>query len=81
MTAEDLLTLIRRQPFVPFVLVTTDGTRYEIPSPEFVTPLQNDVIVGMPASPVDTFPESTVRLSLDQVRRLEIPGPGGKVGG
>jgi hypothetical protein len=81
MITQDLLMLIRQRPFVPFVLVTRDGTRYEIPRPEFLTPLQKDVIIGMPASPVEKFPESTVRVSLDQVQRLEIPRPDGRLGG
>jgi hypothetical protein len=80
MLTQDLLKLIRQRSFVPFVLVTKDGRHYEIPSPEFLTPLQHDVIIGIPASPVDAMPESTVCLPVEQVQRVETLGPAGKVG-
>jgi len=72
MSSEDLFKLIRRRPFVPFVVVTTDGTRYEIRHPEFLMPLRHHVIIGVPANPGDTVPDTSVYLSLLHLQRVEI---------
>jgi hypothetical protein len=79
MTAEDLLKLICQRPFIPFVIVTRDGTRYEIRRPQFVMPLRQHVIIGMPANPEDEIADITVHLLLEQVQRLEIGEGDGKV--
>lgn len=72
MSADDLLKLIHRLPFVPFVIVTTDATRYEIRHPEFLMPSRHHVIIGVPASPVEAVPETSAYLSLLHVQRVEI---------
>ena len=77
MSADDLLKHVRRRPFVPFVVVTTDGTRYEIRHPEFLMPLRRHVILGVPASPVDAVPDTSVYLSLLHLQRVEIQEPAG----
>jgi hypothetical protein len=40
----------RRQPFEPFALVTTDGSRYEVTHPELVMPTLSEVVVGVPGA-------------------------------
>jgi hypothetical protein len=72
MSTADLLKLIRRRPFVPCVIMTTDGTRYEIRHPEFLMPLRHHVIIGVPASPVDAVPDTSVYLSLRHVQRVDV---------
>jgi hypothetical protein len=75
MSAEDLLKLVRQRPFVPFVVVTTDGTRYEIRHPEFLMPLRRHVIIGVPSAPAEGVPETSVYLSLLHVQRVDIREP------
>jgi hypothetical protein len=75
MSADELQQHMRRRPFVPFVVVTTDGTRYLIPHPEFLMPTKRSVVIGVPATPGDTVPEATVYLSLLHLQRVEIQEP------
>jgi hypothetical protein len=78
MTADDLLKRIRQRPFVPFVVVTTDGTRYEIRHPELLMPLKRYVIIGVPAGPDEEVADQPVHLSLLHLQRLEFQEPAGR---
>jgi hypothetical protein len=72
MTADDVRSHLRQRPFVPFVVVTTDGTRYRIPHPEFLMPLKRHVIIAVPAN---AEPETSVYLSLLHQKRIEVQEP------
>jgi hypothetical protein len=71
MGSDDLLTALRRRPFVPFRLVTTDGTGYEIRHPEWLMPGKRSVLIGVHAQPDDPAYDQFVILSLLHVQRLE----------
>jgi hypothetical protein len=71
MSADDLREHLRRRPFIPFVVVTTDGTRYKVPHPEFMMPLKRHVIIAKG----DTDPDTSVYLSLLHVQRVEVQEP------
>ena len=75
MSADDLLERIRRRPFIPFVLVATDGTRYEIRHPELLMPGRRYVTIGIPARPEEAVADRTVLLSLLHLQRLETQEP------
>ena len=77
MSADDLLERIRHRPFVPFVLVTTDGTRYEIRHPELLMPGRRYVIIGIPARPDEAVADRSVYLSLLHLQRVEVQEPAG----
>jgi hypothetical protein len=77
MSADDLQKHMRQRPFVPFVVVTTDGTRYEIRHPEFLMPTKRSVVIGVSAAPRDTVPDTTVYLSLLHLQRVEVQEPAG----
>jgi hypothetical protein len=77
MAAGDLLKHIRQRLFLPFIVVMTDGTRYEIRHPEFLMPLRRHLLIGVPASPEETVPDTSVYLSLLHVQRVEIQEPAG----
>lgn len=77
MSADDLLERIRQRPFVPFVLVCTDGTRYEIRHPELLMVGRRHVVIGVPAQPGEAVFERTVYLALLHVQRLEVQEPAG----
>jgi hypothetical protein len=71
MTDRDLLAVIQRRPFVPFKLVTTDGTAYEIRHPEMLTPGRRSALIGLPDDPNYPAFDLTVTVSLQHVLRLE----------
>jgi hypothetical protein len=49
MAPADLHTLLRAQPFVPFRIVTSDGTTYEVRHPELVMVGLASTIIGYPS--------------------------------
>lgn len=78
MSADDLLKRLRERPFVPFVVVTTDGTRYAIRHPEMLLPARRYVAIGVPATSGDDVPDQIVHLSLLHVQRIEFAETAGK---
>jgi hypothetical protein len=46
MGATDLLAALRRKPFEPFRIVTSDGVNYEIRHPDLVMVTMTGAIVG-----------------------------------
>ena len=71
MTVMDFLSMTRRRPFVPFRVVTTDGTIYEVEHPDLVLVGVGSVIIGYP-SPEEPHAYSRYDIvSLRHVIRLE----------
>jgi hypothetical protein len=75
MSADELLEHVRRRPFVPFVVVTTDGTRYEIRHPELLMPGRRHVIIGIPRRAEEPIMDRSVYLSLLHLQRIELETP------
>jgi hypothetical protein len=75
MSADDLLERVCQRPFIPFMVVTTDGTRYEVRHPEMLMPGRRFVTIGIPADPTQAVADRTVILSLLHLQRLEIQEP------
>jgi len=75
MSHNDLRGYLRRLPFVPFTIVTTDGTRYPIRNPELVVPGLSSVFIGLAPDPETPAYERHVFLSLLHVQRLEAQEP------
>jgi hypothetical protein len=48
MTAHDFHTWTRRQPFVPFRVVTSGGRILEVPAPHFILVCPDAVVIGEP---------------------------------
>jgi hypothetical protein len=71
MSHEDVLDVIRRRPFVPFRLVTTDRTTYEIRHPEMLMPGRRTVTIGLPDDPATPAYTRQVIVSMLHVQRLE----------
>jgi translation initiation factor 2 beta subunit (eIF-2beta)/eIF-5 len=81
MSSDDLLQRIRQRPFLPFVVVTTDGTRYEVRHPEMLMPGRRTVTIGLPDDPGTPVYDRQVIVSMLHVQRLELtqaqpPGTG-----
>jgi hypothetical protein len=71
MSSEDLLEVIRRRPFIPFQLVTTDGTKYAVQHPEMLMPGRRYVTIGLPDDPATPVADHQVIVSMLHVQRLE----------
>jgi hypothetical protein len=71
MTRSDLLKRVKERPFVPFRLVLTEGTAYEVKHPEQVMVARDSAVVGLPSQPAEEFFESTVLVDLFHIVRLE----------
>jgi hypothetical protein len=77
-----LLGALRKKPFEPFRLVTSDGTCYDIRHPDLVSVTLTEAIVGFP-DPAGSGAWSRFDIvGLEHVVRLEqlpqpVPKPGG----
>ena len=71
MSFDDLLQIIRRRPFVPFQLVTTDGTKYPVQHPEMLMPGRRTVTIGVPDDPAVPAYDRQVIVAMLHVQRLE----------
>jgi hypothetical protein len=74
MTSADFLLLRRRQPFVPFRVITTDGTCYEVRHPGLLMVGLESLLIGYPASGRPGVYEHVDIVSLGDVVRLEPEG-------
>jgi len=71
MSTNDFLNLTRRQPFLPFRVVTTGGTVYQVPHPDLIMVGLSSVVIGYPS---DEEPHAYARydvVSMRHVIRLE----------
>ena len=72
MIPQDILDLIREEPFEPFTIFMSDGTRYDVFHPAFVLVDQSKITLGLPTDKSPDRPaERTVRLALFHVTRIE----------
>jgi hypothetical protein len=70
MPPEDLLTAIRRRPFVPFRMHVSDGSVFEIRHPELLLVGFASVIVGIPAQPEQSYYTRTEVVANSHIVRL-----------
>lgn len=69
MRPEDLRELIRRQPFMPFRIHTTDSQTYDIRHPDQVIVLRSRLVIGITSN--DEIPDRVEHLALIHIVRLE----------
>jgi hypothetical protein len=74
MTPREILKVVRRKPFVPFRLTSTEGSTYEVRHPEFCLVSRDSVIIGLPTTDPDSFAETTVIVDVAHVVKLEPIG-------
>jgi hypothetical protein len=73
----NLFSLLRARPFVPFRLVLSDGGAVEVRSPEFVLPGRQLAVVGLPdPDAADTLIDWYVTVWYMHVTRVEQMQPG-----
>lgn len=69
MQPDDLLELIRRQPFVPFRIHITGGTTYVVHDPDRIVVLQSRAVLAVGGD--DEIPEHLEHVALVHVVRVE----------
>lgn len=78
MPVESIRTRIRKNPFVPFRLHVSDGSRYYVLHHDFalVTARHVTVVIGAPSA--DDMPESSVEIDPLHITRVESIPPNGR---
>ena len=71
MSADDLLQRVRARPFVPFRLVLTEGTPYEVRHPDHIMVTRTIASIGRPSEDEQSLFESVVWVFLLHIVRLE----------
>ena len=70
-TARQIRQHLEARPFKPFRLFMSDGSRHEVPHPEFGWVFGSTVFVGVPAGPGKAEEEFVKQLSLLHITRVE----------
>ena len=68
---EDILVRLRLNPFLPFRIVTTEGTRYEIYQPKLVMPGTQDISIGFSGPDHPTIYHRIDRVAFEHIVALE----------
>ncbi len=72
MRPQDILDLLREEPFEPFSIFLSDDTRYDVYHPAFVLVDNSRITLGLPTNQSPDRPaKRTVRLVLLHVTRIE----------
>jgi hypothetical protein len=71
MTPEELRDTARRQPFLPFRVVMTDGAVFDIRHPDLIWVGRRSAMIGLTGQPGQEFYERSVQVDLLHVIRLE----------
>lgn len=75
MRPDDLLELVRRQPFAPFRIHITDGSMYDVVHPDQIIVLRSRAVLAVGGS--NGVPDRLEHVGLVHVVRLEeLPTPG-----
>jgi hypothetical protein len=80
MRPEDLLRLLRRKPFRPLRICTTDGGSFDVHHPEQVLVYRTRIEIGLdpePGTGVWLRSEHVAPLHIARVEELEASAPGG----
>ena len=71
MLPADVLSALRRRPFVPFRLHVADGAFYDVRHPEMLFLTASSAHIGVPADPPGGLPERAVLIAMGHISRLE----------
>ena len=72
MLPQDIISLLRADPFEPFSVWLTDGTKYDIHNPVFALVDFSKLTLGLPTDQSPDRPaERTIYLGLMHITRIE----------
>ena len=81
MDVDAIRHLVRRQPFEPFRLYVSDGTRYDVLHHDFVFVMRHRITVAIGVPAVEDIPLKSVDidpLHITQIEALAAPSNGRK---
>jgi hypothetical protein len=70
-TARNIRELLEVRPFKPFQICLSDGTRHEVPHPEFAWVIGSRVFVGAPVNGSPEADFSVRQLSILRISRIK----------
>ncbi len=70
MTPEKIQEHLRRQPFQPFRVFLSDGSKHDVRHPEMALLTRREIIIAVPQN-AEQLPERTVICDLLHVTRIE----------
>lgn len=73
-TSERVKQLLNRRPFRPFQLCLSDGSKHQVPHPEFAWVFGGRVFIGVPGKGTETN-GAVKELAILHVTRVEELGP------
>jgi hypothetical protein len=68
---EELKARVRQRPFIPFRIVLTEGTSYQIRHPDLIMVGKRSAVVGLAKDPEADFYDATILVDLLHIVRLE----------
>lgn len=71
MTPNEILDAIRQRPFEPFRLHLSDGSAFEVRSPELCMVGTTSITIGLTKAAGEELYERTVKLDVYHVTRIE----------
>ncbi len=72
MRQESILHWTRKQPFEPFAVQMTDGTRYEVRHPDMIMPMRGEVfLMALPRANDPNRGDKAIRLSYFHITKVE----------
>ena len=80
MSHEDLKIRVQQRPFIPFRIVLTERTSYDIRHPELFMLGRCGAVIGLAKNPEQTFFDATVLVDLLHIVRLEPLGTAAAAG-
>jgi hypothetical protein len=71
MSHEDLAGVLQQRPFIPFRVVLTEGTSYEVRHPELFMLGKRSVVIGVASDPQEIVYDRTAMVDLFHIVRIE----------
>lgn len=80
MYVDEIRERIRRQPFEPFRLHVSDGSRYDVLHHDFALVFMRSVTIAVGAPTADDYPAKSVDIDPLHITRIEslAPSPNGR---
>ncbi len=76
LTADDIRTRARQQPFTPFRITTSGGEAFDVTHPDLVMVGRRDVVIGLPSRDDPAVYEQIARVAILHVTSLrDLPQP------
>ena len=73
MRPDDILDMLRRQPFLPFRIHLSNGQTYDIRHPEIALVTRAAIVIGIPGSaPSENYPDRYTVVAPIHINSIEL---------